>query len=74
LVIIVTPYLVRPVSHQIALPTDGYRMPDDGTAVIGGQSYSGKGYATPTAVQAPPVTATGPAGASAPAAAPGFKL
>ena len=29
LVIIVTPYLVRPVSGQIALPTDGYRMPDD---------------------------------------------
>ena len=71
LVIVVTPYLVRPVSTQIALPTDGYRMPDDGTAVIGGQTYSGKGYATPTAVQGPPVTTSGPV---APVAAPGFKL
>ena len=26
--IIVTPYLVRPVSGQLALPTDGYRAPD----------------------------------------------
>ena len=30
LVIIVTPYLVRPVSGQLALPTDGYRAPTDG--------------------------------------------
>ena len=27
--IIVTPYLVRPVSGQLALPTDGYRAPTD---------------------------------------------
>ena len=30
LVIIVTPYLVRPVSNQLALPTDGYRAPTSG--------------------------------------------
>jgi pilus assembly protein CpaC len=71
LVIIVTPYLVRPVSGQIALPTDGYRMPDDGTAAFGGQSYSGVNRVTPTAIQAPPVTATIPVSA---AAAPGFKM
>jgi pilus assembly protein CpaC len=72
LVIIVTPYLVRPVSGQIALPTDGYRMPNDGMAVIGGQSFTGVNQVTPTAVQAPPVTAAVPiAGA---VAAPGFKL
>ena len=33
LVIIVTPYLVRPVSaSQIALPTDGHRNPDEASA------------------------------------------
>ena len=33
LVIVVTPYLVRPVSaNQIALPTDGYRNPDEAAA------------------------------------------
>src|SRR4051812_2235140 len=75
LVIIVTPYLVRPVSGQIALPSDGYRMPDDATAAFGGQSYSGVNRVTPTAIQAPPVTAVLPAASIAgPAAAPGFKL
>jgi pilus assembly protein CpaC len=72
LVIIVTPYLSRPVSGQIMLPTDGYRMPDDATAAFGGQSYSGVNRVPPTAVEAPPVTATVPLGG--PAAAPGFKL
>ena len=33
LVIIVTPYLVRPVSGQLALPTDGYRAPSDAQRV-----------------------------------------
>jgi len=72
LVIIVTPYLVRPVSSQIALPTDGYRMPDDGTAAFGGQSFTGVNRVTPTAIEAPPVTAVVPVGGAA--AAPGFKL
>jgi pilus assembly protein CpaC len=71
LVIIVTPYLVRPVSGQMALPTDGYRMPDDATGVFGGQNFTGKSQVTPTAVPGPPVTATVPGG---PIAAPGFKL
>jgi pilus assembly protein CpaC len=71
LVIIVTPYLVRPVSGQIALPTDGYRMPDDATGVIGGQTFTGNSRVIPTAVQGPPVTATVP---GAPVAVPGFKM
>jgi pilus assembly protein CpaC len=66
LVIIVTPYLTRPVSGQLALPVDGYRAPDDGQLNFGGQSYTGKsGAVTPTAVSAAPAAA---------AAAPGFKL
>lgn len=72
LVIVVTPYLVRPVSGQIALPTDGYRMPDDVMRDFGGQTYMGKsGSTVPTAVQGAPVTAPTP---STPAPAPGFRL
>ena len=43
LVIIVTPYLVKPVSaNQIALPTDGYKAPTDAERLLGSQSFSGK--------------------------------
>ena len=67
--IIVTPYLVRPVSGQLALPTDGYRAPTDASA---------SGKARPTASQGrPPAPAPAPApafGGAAAAAAPGFKL
>ena len=43
LVIVVTPYLVKPVTaNQIALPTDGYRSPDDAQAFLEGQSFAGK--------------------------------
>jgi pilus assembly protein CpaC len=70
LVIIVTPYLVRPVSGQMATPTDGYRAPDDIQRNFLGQSYTGKsGSVQPTAIQAPPIAAAGGGGA-----APGFKL
>ena len=64
LVIIVTPYLVRPTSNQLALPTDGYRAPNAGEQLTTGQNFSAH------AVQAP--TATAPPAAAA--AAPGFKL
>jgi len=65
LVIVVTPYLVRPVSHQLAVPSDGYRAPDDGQQVFLGQTYTGKsGVREPTAIPAP----------AGPVAAPGFKL
>ena len=70
LVIIVTPYLVRPVSGRMALPTDGYRAPSDPVRVLEGQTYSSQGR--------PPAPAPAPApafgGAAATTAAPGFKL
>jgi pilus assembly protein CpaC len=69
LVIIVTPYLVRPVSHQLATPSDGYRAPTDSQLNLEGQTFTGTSRArTPTAVPAPVV------GGAAPIAAPGFKL
>ncbi|MGQ0588233.1 MAG: type II and III secretion system protein family protein [Sphingosinicella sp.] len=58
LVIIVTPYLVNPVSaNQIALPTDGFRSANDGQRILLGQehnSVSGERRPVPTA--APPRT------------------
>jgi pilus assembly protein CpaC len=77
LVIVVTPYLVRPVSTQIAVPTDGYRAPSDADQFMEGQTFKGvSGSRAPTAVPA-----AGPVGVpvlTAPmtgaAAAPGFKL
>jgi pilus assembly protein CpaC len=67
LVIIVTPYLVRPVSGQLALPTDGYRAPTDVQRVLEGQTFVG-----------PPrgrrVVTPAPIAGGAAAATPGFKL
>ena len=55
LVIVVTPYLVRPVSaHQIALPTDGHRNPDEAQRLLIGQmnaSRSGEQRPGPTAAE-----------------------
>ena len=70
LVVIVTPYLVRPVSGQLALPTDGLRVPNDAVRDLSGQIYTGSRAVQPTAIQAAPVA---PA-AAGPIAAPGFKL
>ena len=64
LVIIVTPYLVRPTSNQLALPTDGYRAPNAGEQLSTGQNFSAHAVTAPTAV----------APATRVAAAPGFKL
>lgn len=85
LVIVVTPYLVRPVSdHKITLPTDGYREATDGQRILLNQQTDGKSGASHAApVAAPPVSA--PPGAtpaaidprrkSAPdAPAPGFSI
>ena len=72
LVVIVTPYLVRPVSGQMATPVDGYRVPNDLQRDFGGQTFSGiSGSREPTAVQtvAPALPASGGT-----AAAPGFKM
>jgi pilus assembly protein CpaC len=69
LVIVVTPYLVRPVSHQLALPSNGYRAPTDVELNIEGQTFKGPKGPRPAA----PVPAPGMAGAAA-VAAPGFKF
>ena len=63
LVIIVTPYLVRPVSGQLASPADGYRAPTDVQRIFGNKTYSGS--SAPAA--AVPVSSAAPA-------APGFKM
>jgi pilus assembly protein CpaC len=64
LVIIVTPYLVRPVSSQLALPTDGYRAPNAGELIFGGHVYKRR-----------PLSATsGTTTSQAAPAKPGFKL
>ena len=63
LVIIVTPYLVRPVSGQLALPTDGYRAPNAGEMVFGGHTYKQR-----------PAPAVPTARAVAAPASPGFNL
>jgi len=71
LVIVVTPYLVRPVSNQLALPTDGYRAPASGDMVLEGQSY--RGVSGPAATNPAPAPAISGAAVSA-TASPGFKL
>jgi pilus assembly protein CpaC len=68
LVIIVTPYLVRPTSSQLALPTNGYRAPSDTQRLLEGQSYVGHSGPGPVSVAPAPVIGGGAA------AAPGFKL
>lgn len=71
LVIVVTPYLVKPVSAaQIKLPTDGAKAPTDLERVIGGQSFSGKSGAKAPAAQTAPPAAAGTAASPAP----GFSL
>jgi pilus assembly protein CpaC len=62
LVIIVTPYLVKPVSaNQIALPTDGYKAPTDIERVLLGQTQSGKsGGERPKPSMAPPAQVVRP--------------
>jgi pilus assembly protein CpaC len=70
LVIIVTPYLVRPVSGRMALPTDGYRAPTDAERIFLGQNY--KGVSGPAATTPAPAPTIG--GTAATTAAPGFKL
>ena len=78
MVVIVTPYLVRPVSGQLATPIDGYRVPNDIQRDWGGQTFEGRsGKLDPTAVTAPaaaPGVAVPVGGAAVAAPAPGFKL
>jgi len=65
LVIIVTPYLVKPVdAHDIKLPTDGYRNASDGQRLLGSMHDSKDGEPRPGPTMAPPVTV--PAGSQPP--------
>ena len=73
LVIIVTPYLVKPTSaDRLALPTDGYKGATDFQRIIGGQDFGGKtGEQRPMPrLETKPVADVGPtqSGAVAPAA------
>jgi pilus assembly protein CpaC len=68
LVVIVTPYLVRPVSGPLATPTSGYRATTDVEQVIEGQTFKGVS-GSPARVPVP-----APAIGGGAAAAPGFKL
>ena len=83
LVIVVTPYLVKPVNaNQIVLPTDGYRTPNDAARILGGQLAAGRSGVSrpvPRALPSTPALPTvrrGSAGApaSTPSAAPGFSF
>ena len=78
LVIIVTPYLVRPVSTQLATPTSGYRAPTDGQLNWEGQTFDGQSGSRAALPSPRPGMSTPVAGAATAAAgaapAPGFKL
>ena len=68
LVIIVTPYLVRPVNGRLADPLEGYRAPTAAQQNFLNQSFDGA-RSRPAARPAP-----GPALSGAAAASPGFKM
>ncbi|HEX6784109.1 MAG TPA: type II and III secretion system protein family protein [Sphingomicrobium sp.] len=70
LVIVVTPYLVRPTSTPAALPTNGYRAPTDPEQILLGQTHTG--VSGPAGLVPSAVSATVPANAAV-APAPGFR-
>ena len=72
LVIIITPYLVKPVdANRIALPTDGYAAPDDATRLLLGQLSSQGPAERPKPTMAPPTFVPADPGMTAPGAAAG---
>src|SRR3546814_3290471 len=71
LVIVVTPYLVKPVSASaIRLPTDGAKAPTDVERILLGKTFSGDSGATPPSPQTSQ-GASEPAPATGRTAAPG---
>ncbi len=61
LVIVVTPYLVEPVSaNQIVLPTDGHQTATDLQRVLLGKAEGGDGGPRPVPTMAPPAQAIRP--------------
>lgn len=69
LVIIITPYLVKPVNSpsDIALPTDGERAPNDAERVLLGRIATGSGEQRPVPTMATPMQGRPVTGAQAPA-------
>ena len=63
LVIIITPYLVKPVDGRMALPTDGLRAPNDAERWLLGRTYAASDGPPPKDVNVSPG-----------AAAPGFSM
>jgi pilus assembly protein CpaC len=60
LVIIITPYLVKPSSAPLPLPTDGYKTATDAQRVFMGRSFQGEsGQQRPVPTLAPPQTQPG---------------
>lgn len=71
LVIIVTPYLVKPMnsSSQVALPTDGFNAPNELQRLLGNMDADGtSGAKRPEAQKAPAAAAPGIGAADVPAA------
>jgi pilus assembly protein CpaC len=57
LMIVVTPYLVRPVSaNQIVMPTDGYRNPDEASRLLMGTTNASRNEPRPGPTAAEPRT------------------
>ena len=55
LMIIITPYLVKPTNGPIALPTDGYKAATDAARVFMGKTFTGEsGAQRPVPTMAPP--------------------
>ena len=70
LVIVVTPYLVRPVNDaDISLPTDGYQSPDAIRQLLGGIVSKGKSAQRPKPIAAPNAVDAPKMGAMQPPAA-----
>lgn len=72
LVIIITPYLVKPVNSpsDIALPTDGQRSPNDAERVLLGRMAAGSSEPRPVPTMATPVQGRPVTGAQAPVSPP----
>lgn len=75
LVIVVTPYLVKPSSDRLALPTDGYRAASDPEQFFEGQTFEGvSGHGPAPVGPVPAIGSSASSAAPAASAAPGFKM
>ncbi|MDD3371268.1 MAG: type II and III secretion system protein family protein [Alphaproteobacteria bacterium] len=70
LVVIITPYIVKPSKDKLAMPTDGYAPPSEIERHIHGRLYSAHPDAPPLSGKAPLAVLDAPQNPPAPAAAP----